>query len=578
MLNSTGWKLALAGLAAALVLGPAGARPQDCNLDGIPDNSQAPWDNLALPDTQATFAVNIDVLSNDMAQSGYYGGICANLVCEGSCGGAPCNRDTVRIVTGPQHGDANGTINGGTAFHGQVRFTFSESGSYCGDAEYFVYYWQDQCGVQSNTAVAKIPIPCPQSDRAFATGGTDWIRVFDQGTASSLDCSNGLTLECWVKPAALGSVATLISKWGDAGIQDRAYRLSVLADGTIDFSLSSNGINERALQAGALQAGVWKHVACTYDGALMKTYLNGVLVGQRQGSGNLFDSSTDLAIAAKFPNNAGNAVQVLNGSIDRVRVYDFALDGDEIQLKSRIRFLPGANFPIGAPPVSSWEMDLNPDDSFLQNGGIVQGTGAYVDSTDIPSPAYDCNGNRLPDFYEIYWSPALDQDDNGVLDECEMRAYCFGDGSGHACPCGNTGLAGRGCNNSDGTGGSRLTASGVASLGADTLLFTVIGEKPTALSTFWQGNASVGPLIYGDGLRCMGGALKRLRSESAVSGIVQYPDGAETHVAVRSAALGDPLVIGSKRYYQVTYRDPSPNFCPPGTYNISGAIEIWWGP
>jgi hypothetical protein len=161
---------------------------------------------------------------------------------------------------------------------------------------------------------------------------------------------------------------------------------------------------------------------------------------------------------------------------------------------------------------------------------------------------------------------------------CGEPGVAFCDGAAGACPCGNLGLPGHGCQNSAGTGGARLDATGRASLSADTLQFTASGELPSALSTFWQGTQSVGPLVYGDGLRCMGGALKRLRHESAVGGVVVYPDGAETSVAARSAALGDPLVAGSRRIYQVTYRDPNASFCPPGTFNISEAYEIVWSP
>ena len=159
------------------------------------------------------------------------------------------------------------------------------------------------------------------------------------------------------------------------------------------------------------------------------------------------------------------------------------------------------------------------------------------------------------------------------------QSFCFGDGSAAPCPCGNTGLAGRGCQNSASTGGALLVATGMPSLGADTLQFTTSNELSTALSVVLQGSLSIAPLHYGDGLRCVGGTLKRLRSESAVGGAVVYPDGAETPVSVRSAALGDPLQPGSTRYYQVSYRDANASFCPPpsgSTFDVSNGIAVTW--
>ena len=157
---------------------------------------------------------------------------------------------------------------------------------------------------------------------------------------------------------------------------------------------------------------------------------------------------------------------------------------------------------------------------------------------------------------------------------------CYGDGSGHACPCGNTGLLRRGCQNSAATGGARLTAVGTRRLSEDTFVLTSSGELPSVLSVFFQGNASVAPLNYGDGLRCIGGALKRLYVRNASGGVVSAPATADARVSARSAALGDSIPAGATRWYQVFYRDPNAAFCPnpPGnTWNSSNGIAASWG-
>lgn len=157
--------------------------------------------------------------------------------------------------------------------------------------------------------------------------------------------------------------------------------------------------------------------------------------------------------------------------------------------------------------------------------------------------------------------------------------FCFGDGSaGAACPCGNTGLADRGCNNSVGTGGGKLTGSGIPA--NDTVVLTASGLLPTALTIFLQGTSSVAtPAVFGDGLRCTGGALKRLYVKPASGGIAAAPSGTEPSVKTQSAALGDPILPGATRYYQAYYRDANASFCPTpsgGTYNITHAVSILW--
>jgi hypothetical protein len=147
-----------------------------------------------------------------------------------------------------------------------------------------------------------------------------------------------------------------------------------------------------------------------------------------------------------------------------------------------------------------------------------------------------------------------------------------------ACPCGNP-PAGpdRGCDNSAASGGATLVASGVASLGADSARFTTSGEIANALSIVFQGDADVpGGVVFGEGVRCVGGVLKRLHTESAVAGSIVYPDLLEPHVSVQSAALGDPIAPGSVRRYQVYYRDPSLPCAGEPDFSATQAIALVW--
>ena len=160
--------------------------------------------------------------------------------------------------------------------------------------------------------------------------------------------------------------------------------------------------------------------------------------------------------------------------------------------------------------------------------------------------------------------------------------FCAGDGSlATACPCGNSGVAGRGCNNSVGTGGAWLSSTGLASLSADSVCLQSAGELPSASTVFLQGSTAVGAgIVFGDGVRCVGGALKRIGIHGASAGSVSYPIAGDTSISARSAILGNPILPGQARYYQAYYRDPNPAFCPnpPGNgWNVSsGQIVTWW--
>jgi hypothetical protein len=157
--------------------------------------------------------------------------------------------------------------------------------------------------------------------------------------------------------------------------------------------------------------------------------------------------------------------------------------------------------------------------------------------------------------------------------------FCGGDGSLPVpCPCGNFGMQGHGCNNSANTGGSILTACGITN--PDTVVLSASGELNSSLSIFLQGsNTLVQPAHFGDGLRCIGGSLKRLAVKNALQGVVAYPLGNEQGIRARSAALGDTIPPGAMRFYQVYYRDPNLAFCPApqgDSWNVSNALGILW--
>ncbi len=165
-----------------------------------------------------------------------------------------------------------------------------------------------------------------------------------------------------------------------------------------------------------------------------------------------------------------------------------------------------------------------------------------------------------------------------VWESCYVATpFCFGDGSVTACPCMNSGAPGHGCENSSLTGGALLHATG--SVAKDDVVLVASGERATALSIFLQGNQSVGPVIFGDGLRCAGGSLKRLYSKSAVGGEASAPGANDLSIRARSAALGDTIPAGAMRYYQTYYRDPATGFCPPprgNLWNVTNGLSIRW--
>jgi enterochelin esterase-like enzyme len=154
-------------------------------------------------------------------------------------------------------------------------------------------------------------------------------------------------------------------------------------------------------------------------------------------------------------------------------------------------------------------------------------------------------------------------------------SFCLGDGSALPCPCGNASLNGGGCASSLGVG-ARLTGYGSTSLLNDTLTLEVYPVPNTTL-IFFQG---VDPLnngageVFGDGLRCVGGALTRLGTKQAIANFAQYSSVLDAPISLR----GQVPVVGGTRYYQVWYRNPDPTWCTPQTTNLSNSWAVSWTP
>ena len=162
--------------------------------------------------------------------------------------------------------------------------------------------------------------------------------------------------------------------------------------------------------------------------------------------------------------------------------------------------------------------------------------------------------------------------------DATSTSFCFGDGSARACPCANSGDPSHGCQNSAWTGGALLAFTGTTT--PDTAVLHVTGELSHALTIFLQGNTSLAPGVnFGDGLRCAGGNLKRLYAKNASGGAASAPEAGDLSITARSAALGDPIPAGHRRYYQAYYRDGNAQFCPnpPGNaFNVSNGLKLVW--
>ncbi len=186
----------------------------------------------------------------------------------------------------------------------------------------------------------------------------------------------------------------------------------------------------------------------------------------------------------------------------------------------------------------------------------------------------DCNLNGIADNVDIQnGAPAANHD--GVPDECQpfTKVFCDGDGSangGSNCPCSNNSGGGLGAGCLNGTGvGATLTASGNPSIANDTLLLTA--SITNGASYFFVGDQQISSgngSSFGNGLRCVGGSIQRVRKIPTGTGTATLPPAGQTISQIINAIPGDT------DYFQVWYRDPFGS-CGQSFNTTNGVIVVW---
>jgi hypothetical protein len=157
-------------------------------------------------------------------------------------------------------------------------------------------------------------------------GSDDYVEVND-----SLNITNQITLEAWVKTPITGR-HTIFEKWlYDAGVDERSFELDIDSDRRINFGLSSNGSYGVWLKSsGTVSSNTWTHIAATSDSTTMKIFINGEQDPNTADSpSGIHQSTTDLHIGRWWTEGAWH--YPFNGIIDEVRILNRALTADEIK-------------------------------------------------------------------------------------------------------------------------------------------------------------------------------------------------------------------------------------------------------
>jgi hypothetical protein len=167
------------------------------------------------------------------------------------------------------------------------------------------------------TADANDPIWAPSfSGKCLNFDGTnDYAQIAD---ASDLRFTGSYTLEAWVRRGKLNATQAILNK--DAGSAKRNYGITILSNGTVEFSWSkTSGSVRKTNSTIAITDMEWHHIACVYDAAnqLNLLYIDGAAAGSGGASGTPYTGSEPLLLGTRTP---GSLADFLKGDIDLVRI------------------------------------------------------------------------------------------------------------------------------------------------------------------------------------------------------------------------------------------------------------------
>ena len=252
-------------------------------------------------------------------------------------------------------------------------------------------------------------------------GGSSWVNV-GSGTAlhfdgasqyatvtnsSSLNITQTITMAAWVRPEKMAT-QYLIKKAEYANAD--GYELSLGSDGKIFFRFNQDSSGDtyrlESQTSYPFDGNTWVHIAATFDGAVMKMYINGV------EDNSLTLSSPQWININQLPLSIGagiNDFRGFQGILDDIYIYNEVLSPAEIATLADPFTVPApvltspenATVDVPVPVTISWEAFQFADNYTLEVAGDLNFNNIVNSQSGLTQPSAQVSG--LDNNSTYYW-------------------------------------------------------------------------------------------------------------------------------------------------------------------------------
>jgi hypothetical protein len=228
-------------------------------------------------------------------------------------------------------------------------------------------------------------------------GNNDYINIPNAGMWNNF--GSAITIEAWIKPEyySLYSYHTIFSK--ETPSVGNSFTLRYQGENLVFAVYASGGYGQVLVHQALTPLNQWSHVACVYDAATMKVYINGILAGTNTLTGPIMNSSSPVCIGGSGSVNQPWSYQ---GSLDELRCWSVARTQTEIQqnmysvaanspgLSAYYPFNQGVAFGTNTAITTLTNVTTNTVNGTMQNFSLA-GTKSNFITPYYPSP----NNNAL---------------------------------------------------------------------------------------------------------------------------------------------------------------------------------------